>query len=765
MGFFIVLCEITMSKTSIIASSLRQCSISLLLSLLLLWGVPLGVQPVHGAQAVSVKQNPNQRPKIGLVLAGGGAKGAAHIGVLEVLDELRIPIDYVAGTSMGAVVGGLYAAGMSPQAIEQEVRRIDWNDIFKDKPRREDRSFRRKSDDRLYLFKAKPGFNDGKLEVPLGYIHGQKFDLELSRLTQGVSHIKDFDRLPIPFRAVAADLETGRELVMSQGNLARSIRASMAVPGAFDPVEIDDRILVDGGIANNVPVSVARAMGAEVVIVSDLGSDLYTREQLTSGLEIAGQMINFLFALNSEAQLKTLSKRDVHIENELEDIGPGSFDRIAEAIPLGVRAARQASDSLRRYSLSEADYRRYTATRWQPEAESPVIQFVKVDNDSRVSDEVISSYITVKPGKPLDIDQLDRDIQQLYGLDIFESVRYELNEVEGEEGLLLHVKEKSYGPGYLQAGMITSSNFAGDSTFRLGVAYMRTELNELNGEWRLGGQVGDEPALFTELFQPLDPGARYFTFAHLGYGSKNTYTQDAAGNDLAKYHSRLYKLELGAGRQFGTWGELRLGYRLQQGTSEVDIGLPVPDYDFDIGQLFVRMTADELDNLYFPTQGYYGQAEWALSDDGLGADSDFKQLSLSYVRPYTWGRNTLIGGLNMRTTLDDNAPPESLFRLGGFLRLSGYGIDRLSGQHAGLAQLIYLHRISDIQLAKTYIGASLEGGNVWQDSSDISLDSLIYAGSAFLGVDTPIGPLYLGYGRSDTGEGSLYLYLGPLLSF
>jgi NTE family protein len=179
----------------------------------------------------------------------------------------------------------------------------------------------------------------------------------------------------------------------------------------------------------------------------------------------------------------------------------------------------------------------------------------------------------------------------------------------------------------------------------------------------------------------------------------------------------------------------------------------------------VRITADELDNLYFPTQGYLGLAEWAYSDHRIGADNDFEQVRLGYEQPYTWGRNTLIGGLGIQTTLDDNAPIESLFRLGGFKRLSGFGTDRLSGQHAGLARLIYQRRINDIQLAKAYVGASLEAGNVWQDSGDISLDNLIIAGSAFLGVDTPVGPLYLGYGRNDTGAGSLYLYLGPLLSF
>src|SRR5574340_1258321 len=374
------------------------------LALMLALAAPASAQtpaPQQGSQT--------SRPKIGLVLAGGGAKGAAHVGVLKVLEEMHIPIDYVAGTSMGSIIGGLYASGMSPQEIEQEIRNIDWKDVFVDDPNREDRSFRRKQDDALYVFKAKPGFGGGKVKLPRAYVHGQKFDLQLNRLTERVSQIKDFDQLPIPCRAVATDLETGKEVVLKSGNLARSLRASMAVPGAFDPVEIDGRLLVDGGISNNVPVSVARAMGADIVIVSDLGSDLLTREQITSYLSVAGQMINFLFALNSHEQLRSLGPRDVLITSKLGDIGAGSFDRIGEAMPIGEQAARQATESLRRYSLSQADYSRYLATRGKPTAEGGVVAFVRIENQSKISDEVIASYITAKPGEPLDITQLEHD--------------------------------------------------------------------------------------------------------------------------------------------------------------------------------------------------------------------------------------------------------------------------------------------------------------------------------------------------------------------
>lgn len=717
------------------------------------------------AQAPSDPQaSPIVRPKIGLVLAGGGAKGAAHVGVLKVLEEMHIPIDYVVGTSMGSIIGGLYASGISPHEIEREIQSIDWKDVFIDEPNREDRSFRRKQDDALYVFKAKPGFNDGKIELPLAYVHGQKFDLQLNRLTARVSNIKDFDRLPIPFRAVATDLETGKEVILKSGNLARSLRASMAVPGAFDPVDIDGRLLVDGGVSNNVPVNVARAMGADIVIVSDLGSDMLTRDQITSALSVAAQMANFLFALNSQEQLKSLGPKDVLITCRLGDIGAGSFDRINEAMPIGERATQQAADSLRRYSLSKADYDRYLAARATPSSQDVKLSFVRIENHSRVSDAVIASHLSAKPGEPLDVAQLEQDIQQIYGLEIFESVRYELVEENGQTGVVVQAKEKPWGPGYLQAGLITSSNFKGDAPFRLGVTYTLTEINRLNGELRVGGQIGDEPALFGEIFQPIDPGARYFVTGKLGYQSKYINLFDSAGNNYAQVHASGYGLELGAGRQFGTWGEARLGYRRETGKIEIGIGAPAPSQDYDTGQFFVRLTDDKLDSVYFPTQGHVGKLEWRMSREAFGADTDFDQATLGYSHAYSWGRNTLFGSVVANITPGKDAPIQGLYRLGGFLRLSGLSQDELTGQQSGIARVVYLRRVNDIRLFKAYAGASVEMGNVWQDSGDLFNNSIV-AGSAFIGADTPIGPLYFGYGHTDNGSGSVYLFLGPLFSF
>jgi NTE family protein len=706
-----------------------------------------------------------RRPRIGLVLGGGGARGAAHVGVLKVIEELRIPVDYVAGTSMGSIVGGLYASGLSAEQIEREILAMDWNDLFLDEPSRQDRSFRRKRDDDIYVFKAKPGYNKGKVQLPLAYIRGQKFDLVLSRLTLPMFEVKDFDLMPIPYRAVATDIETGKEVVVSAGSLAKSIRASMAVPAAFDPVEIDGRLLVDGGLANNVPVSVAREMGAEVFIVVDVGSGLYSRDEIASALDITGQLANFLFSLNTESQLKTLGPRDILIRPQLGDIGGGSFNRASDAIPIGEHAARESIEALRQYSLSTEDYARHVADRKRPGADIPVVEFVRTNNNSSIADEVVTRRISARAGQPVDVAQLERDIGRVYGLDIFESVRYDVLREDEKTGLLISTREKHWGPAFLQFGLESSSDMDGNGTFDLGVLYSRGAVNALNGEWRTGVQIGDEPAVFTEIHQPLDPLSRYFVSGRVGYTGRPVNTFDDSGNNVARYQQSLYGVELDAGREFGTWGEIRLGYRRASGEAEVKVGAPAPDVDLDRGEVFLRLSDDKFDNFNFPRAGHYGKVEWIVARDGLGARGDYDQVRLNYAQAFSWGSNTLIGGLVGATTLDDDAPLEGLFQIGGLFRLSGLQENELSGQHAGLVGLIYMRRLQHSRFLQSFIGGSLEAGNVWQDTADVSLDNSIIGGSAFLGLDTPIGPVYLGYGRTDTSESSIYIHIGPRLAF
>ena len=708
--------------------------------------------------------NPAGRAKIGLVLSGGGARGAAHIGVLEVLEEMHVPIDYIVGTSMGSIIGGLYASGMSLAEINEALAAIDWKDAFNDNIPREDRSFRRKRDDDLYLFKFKPGMgDDGKIKLPTGFLQGQKIYFIFKELTLPVSNITNFDQLKIPFRAVATDITTGEAVVLSSGDLAKSMQASMSIPSIFAPMEIDGRLLVDGGVSNNLPVDVARDMGAEIVIVVDISTPLKKREELTSALSITSQLTGILTRRNTEAQIQTLSDKDILIVPDLGGISSIDFEKSGEVISKGKVATEQHREQLAKLVISQIDYAKLAYSKPERKTTPPVIEFVKLDNQSRVSDEVIMARLHVKTGEPLDMQALDRDIGEIYGLELFQTVTYEVVEEDGRNGLIIHPKERSWGPNYLQFGLILASDFRGTSSYNLGVAYMRTAINRQNGEWRTGLQLGENTGIVTEIFQPLDADSRYFIHPRLFYGKEN-YNVYAPDTDLiAEYWVSNYGIDIGVGREFGTWGEARLGYRRYAGELKVRVGIPaLPEDNYNSGELYGRFQVDKLDDLNFPRKGYFGSLEYIWSDEALGGDIDFDQLLFNGGLAFTWNRNTLLAGATFDATPDNDAPIQNWFRLGGLFRLSGYQVNELSGQQLGLLKLIYMRRIWDFNLLPTYLGGSLEAGNTWQDIDDIEFGTLIAAGSLFIGLDTFIGPIYMAYGVAENNKSSFYFYLGKM---
>ncbi len=702
-------------------------------------------------------------PRIGLALSGGGARGMAHVGVLKVLEEQHIPVDCIAGTSMGSIIGGLYAAGYSADELEKALLAMDWDDVFNDAPPRPDRSFRRKRDDDNYLIKAKPGYKDGKVRIPLAAIQGQKFDIELARLTLRAAEIDDFDRLPIPFRAVAADIETGEAVVIDDGSLAQAVRASMAVPGAFAPVEYKGRLLVDGGIANNIPIDVVRDLCADVVIAIDISTPLNKRDHLTSALSIVGQLTGILTRRNAEAQIATLKPgHDIFMVPKLGDLTSADFNRGADAIRIGEAAAREQLAALSR--LARAPQATSVAHGAAGEGQPPIVSFIRLDNRSRLDDAVIRQRIEQPVGAPLDIGRMESGIQQVYGLDVFESVRYEVVEENGQTGVVVHAREKDWGPNYLQLGLSFSDNLEGDNAFNLGVAVLRNPINALGGEVRFAGSIGENPDASAEIHQPLDPLSRYFVASKL-YWERDTLSLDngGGGSDAGRYRLSQKGAILSTGRELGVWGEFRVGARWRSTVATAQAGPPVPgDRALFLAEPFVRLRLDELDNVNFPRAGQSGYLQWAGSSAALGGDTSYEQVGFNYLQAGTWGRHTVLTAATLHTTLDNDSPLVAEPRLGGFTQLSGFQTGELVGQHLTLVDLIFYRRISDIQWLPAYAGASIELGNTWERRSDIELDDAILAGSLFIGVDTPLGPLYLAGGLADGSHSALYLYLGKL---
>jgi NTE family protein len=714
---------------------------------------------VHISTACGEEVSGSERPTIGLALSGGGARGAAHIGVLRILEENRIPVDYIVGTSMGAIVGALYASGMSPDELEAVISHIDWSDAFIDRIPRRDRSFRRKRDDDLYLVKSRPGISSGGLEFPLGLLDGQKIDLLLKRHTLRVSAVRDFDELSIPFRAVAADIETGEAVVIGRGDLALAMRSSMSIPIVFAPREIDGRLLVDGGIGSNLAIDVVRQMGADIVIAVDISSPLQVREQLKSVLAVTDQLSTLLTRKNTDLQITTLTDRDVFIEPDLGDIKTASFDRAAEAVPKGYAAAEAMLEELERYSLSTEEYDEHLAARRRSNP-WPVIDEVHIVNDSRLADDVIATRLHVEIGEPLDIDEFEKDLGQIYGLEIFESVYYDITKEQGKTVLTVIAREASWGPNYLQFGMAVFEDYE-QPNFNLGVAYTRTLVNRWNGEWRTAIQIGQEPRAGTEFYQPISSSLRNFLHLDAWVGERAVNVFDDDGNASSKLNILSYGFGIAGGRELGTWGELRAGLLRESGTIEIQVGDPeTPDYDFDTGELFLQLYVDELDDLNFPRSGGSLRVRAAAGLNELGSDTEYEQGVLNGSYAYSMDHYTGLARFMLAMTRNSDAPVQSLFRLGGFARLSGLEQDELMGQHAALLSAAFYRRFGSSILLPIYAGITVEYGNVFRDRDAIRIEDGIFAGSVFVGVDTFIGPIYIACGLADTSRQNYYLALG-----
>ncbi len=725
------------------------------LSLLL---IPLLAAPTDSA--MSAIGDEATRPRVGLVLSGGGARGGAHLGVLQVLEEMRIPVDFVAGTSMGATAGGLYASGMSPDEIIGALNRINWDVVLDDREERKDRSFRRKRDDRLLPVQAKPGVDlrNAELKLPAGLILGQKIGLLLRDLTLPVADVSDFDQLPIPFRAVTTDIGVGVPYVVSAGNLADAMRASMSVPGAIAPLRVDGRLLVDGGVTNNLPVNVARDMGADVLIVVDISTPMRPPEEVDSLLTITDQLINIMTRGNTEAQLATLTPRDIQIIPDLGDITTTDFERTVEAVPAGYRAAAAVRDRLAALSVSEAEYTRWQMGRARRISGAPLVEFIRVENDAGLDPEMLSGMIRQPVGQPLDAATLDRDIGRMYGMDVFEKVSYEIVEEQGRSGLLVQADAKPWGPDYLQFGLQLEDDFEGDNQYNLRVAYLKTGLNDLGAEWRTIGGIGQDPGLGTEWYQPLDRDLRYFINPSASFNKSSINIFDD-GDKIGEYRLTDWRVELAGGREISTYGEIRVGYtrRWINASRRVGDPLTLPTQDFNSGSVFLRLGLDRLNDVDFPTRGYSGSVRYSLHRSELGEDSGFDQLRVGVSRAFTWGRNTLLPRAQFEQTVRGDPPIYALFRGGGFLNLSGFETNALSGKTYALGQLIYYRRMNDLSFLPVYLGGSLEYGDA---TDDLDLGDMRGAGSLFLGVDSFMGPLYLGAGLAEGGNTSAYLLIG-----
>jgi len=691
----------------------------------------------------------------------------AHLGVLEVLEELNVPVDAIVGTSMGAVVGGMYAAGLSPGEMREDLQLIDWYSAFNDSPPRRYVPFRRKEDDLVALFKLEAGYSKKRgFSIPAGIVAGQKLNFILRSMLLHTAPIDSFDDLAIPFRAVATDLDSGEAVVIDHGDLPGAIRASMAFPVMFTPVKYDGKLLIDGGVVRNLPLDIALEMGAERIIAVDVGSRMAAmNNDAPSAMQVLRRTSSIQTQAVREEVLEMLREQDILIRPELDGVITFSdFDAVAPAIELGREAAMSERARLKELAVAPERYGSFIQRQRSGIEVGPLrIDEIAIEGLNRVPEARILRRIRTRPGDPLDLDALHEDLERVYLIGEFETVEFRLESVAGLTRLIIEAQEKSWGPWYFRAGLALEANFSGTGEFLLNVLVRRAELNRFGAEWRTLVSVGSEDTILSDFYQPLSQAGTWFVGPRLYLNQDDDERLIVEGQEYLA-EARVGKLKLHVGRALGQWGELRVGG--YYGKAETDVRLPVQmEQTNTLGGYELRFAVDRMDKAFFPRSGTWLLLDGRASHEQLGADQEYERAALNFNKALSAGKNTFFLRVRLGSDFGSDLPIYDDFELGGFLNLSGYRQDQLRGQRLGYGALIYYRRLNKsagLMGMNYYVGASLEAGNAWLDTDTVTFDSLLPAGSVFFGADSLFGPIYLGVAKAEGAGTTAYLQLGRI---
>lgn len=709
---------------------------------------------------VTAADNTGARPVVGLVLSGGGAKGMAHVGVLRVLEEMKIPVDIVVGTSAGSAVGALYASGMPVAEIEQRFIDLDWLSSFRDDPGRAYKPVRRKQVEWRFPIAPGLGVSLEGLHVGAGIIAGQNLGFILNELTRSVALVEDFDRLPIPFRAVATDLETGDMVVLGEGNLATAVRASMSVPGVYAPVSINDRLLVDGGVANNLPVSVARNLGADVVIAVDITEPLKEADQLREAFSVFSQLTTMMTRRNTDQQLDSLGEQDILVRPDLEGYSSADFYSAPVLFELGASGARSRALELYPLAVSDADWQAYSSRLASAGFEAGPVVSIEIEHDRRLGGTFLRERIRQKTGEPLDVEALEADLKRIYGLGYYETVSYTQTRTEDGTRLGIDAREKSWGPNYLSFGLNYEYNFDGETRFNLTSSLRITELNQLGAEWQTGVQLGTEPRIRSQWYQPLDYGYEYFLIAGAEYSRDTISAYGPGGERTAELDVTFRNADLGLGMELGGNGEVRLTYTRGDATVDSQVGTaPLHEDTANQGNVSLQLVHDSLDDAFFPRSGAFAGVRGRVEREGMGSDRHFDSVTAMTLGTGSWKDFTLTGLLYAHSVTRGEPGIENTIRLGGFRRLSAYAPGQITGDSAAMGS-VYASQTYGGPITPWFAGMGLEAGNAWDSLSDARWGSTVKSWSVFAGLDTVLGPVQIATAYNNEDSWTAYLNIG-----
>lgn len=704
-----------------------------------------------------------ERPKIGLVLGGGGALGFAHIGVLQELEKMQIPIDYIGGTSMGAIVAGMYASGMSPDEIEDQFTTLDWWEVLKDRSSYQFLDYRRKLDDKR-LMGLEFGLKDWKILYPPGMSYGQKLNNVLEHFTINSTGINDFDQLNIPYRAVATDLQSGTSVVLDSGNLALAMRASMAVPGAFTPVRINDMVLVDGGILNNIPVEVVKAMGADIIIAVDVGATSADKSA-ESDFRSLGDVVGRTYVLMQRPeQDKQLALADLVISPDLPNLSATHFHKVSNIIPPGRKATQQLQKQLEPYSADLATFQTYLKKQRLKHTEEIQITDITVIGEKRVSETVIRKRIKAKKG-PLQLKTVRDDLSRIHGMGDFQTVTYGLNPNDEGFELEYQASEKFWGPSYLHFGTKIEITTDATALWSILLNYTRTQLNPLGGEVQIdleGG--GNKRYVKGEWYQPVSWGERIFLAPSFIYSGEDLNIYDLNNNDIADIEQDLAYGALDAGISFFEYGEFRAGllggHANASGSSGV---ITLDEIDDTVVAATTHLRLDQLDDPIFPSKGYQLEVDGLFSFEDLGSSKSFSTLELKATAPFTLGPHTIIPKLALGNSLGTDLPFYASFDIGGLDSFAGYAPYQLRGNYYGVGSLGYRYQLGKLPPTLgngLYALARIDAGNAGFNSSEVRLKNLDYGALVGLGANTIAGTCTLALGKAESTTMRFYFQIG-----
>ena len=721
------------------------------------------------AQTTQADTPAAKRPRIALVLSGGGARGLAHIGVLRVLKELHVPVDMVVGTSMGAVIGGAYAAGRSVDDLDRITHDTTWESVLSDRPARDTLDFRRREEDlimpsRIELAVTK---TDG-VSLPPAAASNAELESALNRLLPPGTRDRRADRLAIPFRSVASDLVSGELVELSDTSLFMAMRASLAVPGVFAPVRVNNRLVVDGGLVRNLPVDMARAMGADIIIAVNVGTPLAPENELNSALGVARQMLQILTEQNVQRSIKELGPNDILIAPNLAGITFLDFSMHNRAIRAGETAARKLADRLKQLAVPAKEYVAFDSKRVgaPPSAEHAglalPIEKITVEGSKDINPEILIAQSGLRKGQILTPDEIRKATTRLYGRDDLDFVETDISDQDGQRSVTIKPTEANWGRNRLRLGLELSSDFSDSNSFSLGMMHVASSLNSYGAELRTIARIGTQREIGTQLWQPLGPGSPWYLAPSLQYGGQpiDIYNE---GRRTARINLRTSSATLTAGRLLSNWGDIRIGISRSFGkvnslVPENAMSSTLRLYETDH---FVQFRIDTLDSLAFPSRGQLVIANWQRSpshDSSAPSLARSSVIGLTALEAGNWAGH--LYGEWSRT--NRGSAPQSL---GGFLRLSGTPPDSLDDQTVALGRLVLARKIGMMPATiggAVRAGFSLELGGGFGADQPVRFHDLKQAGSIFIAADTRFGPLYFGAGATRGTGGTLYLFLGPV---